>query len=98
MATKKTSIADLEQQYLEAEKNFHLRREQFEAAKKEEEEVKRVKLAEEKQKRYGAVMDAYEEFEKLKTEYINDYGCFSFESTTSSGDKRGLYIKPIVWL
>ena len=97
MATKKTNVEELEQQYLEAEKNFNLLREQFEAAKREEEEVKKAKLAEEKQKRYGAVMDAYEEFEKLKTEYINDYGCFSFESTTSSGDRHGLYINPIVW-
>ena len=76
MATKKTNISELEQQYLEAEKNFKALREQFETAKREEEEARRAKLEVEQQQRYEAIVDAYEKFEKLKTEYVNDYGYF----------------------
>ena len=76
MTTKKTNIEELRQQCLEAEKNFKTLREQFEAAKKEEEEVKQAKLAAEKQKRYDEVVEAYEKFAKLKAAYVDDYGYF----------------------
>ena len=87
MATKKTSIADLEQQYLEAEKNFHLLREQFEAAKREEEEAKRAKLEAERQQRYDAVIDAYNQFETLRNKFRDDYGSFVFK--TEKAGKNG---------
>lgn len=86
MATKKTNISEIEQQYLEAKKNFELLHKQFEAAKKEEEEAKKAKLAAEKQKRYDAVVDAYDKFEKLRTNFVNDYGSFTFK--TKSADEK----------
>ena len=46
----------------------------------EEEEAKRVKLEAEKQKRYDEVVDAYKQFDKLKSEYIDDYGSFVFKT------------------
>ena len=76
MTTKKINIGELEQQCLEAEKNFKLIRDQLEAAKKEEEESKRVKLEAEKQQRYNDVIDAYRKFTELKDAYVNDYGYF----------------------
>ena len=76
MATKKINIEELEQQCLEAEKNFKLLREQFEAAKKEEEEARQAKLEAEKQQRYNDVIDAYRKFTELKDAYVNDYGYF----------------------
>lgn len=79
MTTKKINIEELERQCLEAEKNFKLLREQFETAKKEEEEAKQAKLEAEKQKRCDEVIDAYKKFEALKTAYVDDYGYFSWK-------------------
>ena len=81
MATKKIDIAELEKQCLEAEKISKTLREQFEAAKKEEEEEKRAKLEAEKQKRYDAVIDAYNRFADLKSKFVDDYGSFMFKTT-----------------
>ena len=81
MATKKINISELEQQCLEAENNFKLLREQFEAAKREEEEAKQAKLEAEKQKRYDDVVEAYERFAKLKSAYVDDYGYFYAKHT-----------------
>lgn len=80
MATKKTNISELEQQYIEAEKNFKFLREQLEAAKREEEVEKKAKLEAEKQKRYDEVVDAYKKFDRLKSEYIDNYGAFVFKT------------------
>ena len=79
---KKLDIKELEKQYLEAEKTFKMLKEQFDEAKKEEEEAKKAKLEAEKQKRYDAILDAYKEFEKLRSEYVDDYGYFTFETST----------------
>ena len=81
MATKKEyTIEELEQQYLEAEKNYNLVRNKLEAAKKEEEEIKKAKLTAEKEVRYKEVIDAYDNFEELKNKFVEDYGAFSFRS------------------
>jgi hypothetical protein len=56
-------------------------REQFEAAKREEEEAKQAKLEAEKQKRYDEVVEAYERFAKLKAAYVDDYGYFYAKHT-----------------
>lgn len=82
---KKLNIEELEKQYLEAEKNFKKLKEQFNEAKKVEEEAKKAKLEAEKQARYDAVIEAYKQFEKLRTEYVDDYGRFTFERK-SRGD------------
>ena len=83
MATKKTTIEELEQKYLESEKTTKLLLEQFLQAKREEEEKKKAKLEAEKNARYKEVVDAYDNFEELRSKYVEDYGEFTFE--TDSG-------------
>ena len=80
MATKKMSISELEQQYLEAEKNFNTLREQYAQAKKEEEEAKQAKLAAEKEYRHKEVINAYENFKELENKFVKDYGSFEFKT------------------
>lgn len=79
MSTKR-DIKELEKQCLEAEKIFKTLQEQLAQAMKEEEEAKKAKLAAEKQKRYDAVVSAYEKFEELRTKYVDDYGSFTFKT------------------
>ena len=81
MATKKTNVEELEQQYLESEKTTKMLLEKFLQAKKEEEEKKKAKLEAEKQKRYDEVVDAYEKFAELKSKFVDDYGSFMFKTT-----------------
>ena len=78
-------INELEQQCIEAEKLYQELKAQYDAAKKAEEEAKKAKLAEEKTARYDAVVNAYYDFEKLKDEYIKDYGFFSFDTDGKNG-------------
>jgi DNA polymerase II large subunit len=52
--------------------------------KTEEKEKKRAKLEAEKKARHKEVTDAYENFEELKTKYVNDYGSFTFERTKNA--------------
>jgi hypothetical protein len=81
---KKLTVDELEKKYLEAEKVFQDLKEQFILAKKEEEESKQAKLMAEKGARYKEVIDAYENFEELRSKYVDDYGYFTFE--TKSGN------------
>ena len=83
---KKLDIKELEKQYLEAEKQFKILKERLEEAKKEEEEAKKVKLEAERQSRYDAIIDAYERFEKLRSDYVDDYGYFTFATTNKVSD------------
>ena len=46
------------------------------------------KLAEEKEERYEEVIKAYKKYEKLKNEYVDDYGYFTFETKDK---KNGAY-------
>lgn len=85
MSTKK-DIKELEKQCLEAEKIFKTLQEQLTQAKKEEEEAKKAKLAAEKQKRYDAIVSAYERFEELRTKYVDDYGSFTFKTKKENYD------------
>lgn len=92
MSTKKNlTIEELEEQYLKAEENFKAAREQLTQAKKEEEEIKKAKLAEEKQTRYDEIMAAYKHFEKLRSAYVDDYGYFTFESTKATNDPHSWF-------
>ena len=77
---KKLTIKELEKQYLEAEKNFKKIKEQFDQAKKEEEDAKKAKLEAERETRYNEIITVYKHFEKLRNEYVDDYGYFTFES------------------
>ena len=44
----------------------------------EEEEIKKAKLAAEKYTRYEEVMNAYDNFEELRSKFVEDYGHFTF--------------------
>lgn len=81
---KKFTIEELEKQCLKAEKTFQDLKEQLILAKKEEEESRQAKLMAEKSARYKEVIDAYENFEELRSKYVDDYGYFTFE--TKSGN------------
>jgi hypothetical protein len=43
----------------------------------------RDKLAAEKETRYKEVIDAYENFEELRSKYVEDYGSFTFKTTSN---------------
>ena len=88
---KKLDIKELEKQCLEAEKNFKTLHEQLTQAKREEEEIKKAKLEAERELRYSAVIDAYKKFEKLRIEYVDDYGYFTFETNNKKGDSHSWY-------
>lgn len=92
MANKKElTLKELEAQCLEAEKIFKKLHEQLDQARKEEAEIKKQKLEAEREARYKAVVDAYKTFEKLRSEYVNDYGYFTFESSNNKGDSHSWF-------
>ena len=88
---KKLAIEELERQYLDAEKNYKKLKEQFDQAKKEEEDAKKAKLEAEKQARYDEIITDYKHFEKLRSEYVDDQGYFTFETTSKKGDSHSWY-------
>lgn len=53
-----------------------------EKKKIEEEAAQKAKLAAEKDARYKEVVDAYENFEELRSKFVDDYGYFTFETET----------------
>ena len=69
----KFTIEELEEQYKALG-------EELEARKKAAVEERRAKLAAEKETRYKEVVQAYENFENLRTDFVNDYGYFTFRS------------------
>ena len=52
----------------------------------EEEAKQKAKLAAEKEARYKEVVDAYENFEELRSKYVDDYGSFTFKATKEDED------------
>jgi hypothetical protein len=52
----------------------------------EEEAKHKAKLAAEKEDRYLEVVHAYENFEELRSKYVDDYGRFTFEPKCTDGD------------
>jgi hypothetical protein len=73
---QKFTIEELEAQYeaLGAE---------IESRKKAYAEERNAKLRAEKEARYKGVIDAYENFEELRTKYVEDYGSFTFKATSN---------------
>lgn len=57
--------------------------EDLEAELERREQEEKNKLKAEKDARYKEVIDAYENFEELRSKYVDDYGQFTFE--TDSG-------------
>lgn len=47
--------------------------------KKEKEEARRAQILAEKEARYKEVIGAYENFEELRSKYVDDYGSFTFK-------------------
>lgn len=80
---KKINIEELEKEYLEAEKCLKALNEKLTKARKAEEEAKLAKLRAEKEARYKEVIDAYENFEELRSKYVDDYGGFTFKTAGS---------------
>lgn len=84
MAKKDYTIEELQAQYdaLGAE---------LESRKKAAEEERMAKLLAEKTARYDAVVEAYDRFEKLRSEYVEDYGKFTFTKTSDDGNYRWVF-------
>ena len=57
-----------------------------EKIKKEKEKARKAKLAAEKDARYKEVIHAYENFEELRSKFVDDYGSFTFK-TENKGDE-----------
>lgn len=67
-----------------------------EEKKKIEEEVKqKAKLAAEKETRYKEVLDAYENFEELKSKFVEDYGSFTFKHGINDDEICDLILKSL---
>ena len=52
-----------------------------ELARRDQEEQE--KLIAEKEARYKEVIDAYENFEELRSKFVEDYGSFTFKTTSN---------------
>lgn len=73
----------------ELEAKYRALGEELEARKRAEAEERRARLKAEQDVRYKEVIDAYENFEELRSKYVDDYGYFTFNSdgiTFSLGD------------
>ena len=54
---------------------------EMELERREQEEKDKLKA--EKDARYKEVIDAYENFEELRSTYVEDYGSFTFKTTSN---------------
>lgn len=73
---KKLTIEELEAKYKALG-------EELEARKKAEAEERNAKLRAVKDARYKEVINAYENFEELRSKYVEDYGSFTFKTTSN---------------
>ena len=79
MSTKKEyTIEELEAQYNKTEESQRVLKEQIEQKKREEENLRKARLALEKENRKNEVNDAFENYKTLLEAYINDYGVYSY--------------------
>lgn len=56
---------------------------EIDAELKRREQEEKNKLRAEKDARYKEVVDSYENFEELRTKYVEDYGSFTFKTTNN---------------
>ena len=75
----------------ELEATYKALGEELEARKKAEAEERNAKLKAEKDARYKEVIDAYKQFEKLRSNYVDDYGYFTFEAKSKDGDSHSWF-------
>jgi hypothetical protein len=57
----------------------------------EEAEAKKAKLAAEKETRFKEVVEAYKHADALRDAVVEDYGYFTFETTSKKGDSHSWY-------
>lgn len=57
--------------------------EDIEAELERREQERQDILVAEKETRYKEVIDAYENFEELRAQYVEDYGSFTFKTTSN---------------
>jgi hypothetical protein len=81
---KKFTIEELEKQYKALG-------EELEARKKAETEARNAKLKAEREARYKEVIHAYENFEELRSKYIDDYGVFTFTKNSCTPSMWDLF-------
>lgn len=81
MKNEEKTLEELQAELETAKKAYELIQQKFDAQKKNEEEAKQEKLRAEKDARYKEVIDAYENFEELRSKYVDDYGSFTFKTT-----------------
>jgi len=55
----------------------------LEAELERREQEEKDKLRAEKEIRYKEVLDAYENFEELRVKFVEDYGSFTFKTTSN---------------
>ena len=84
MASKKDfTIEELKKMYENALKESNSLGEMLKQKEKEEEERRQAQLALEKETRKKEVDEAFEAYNKLLKEYIEDYGTYSMKTDTS---------------
>ena len=81
---KKFTIEELEAKYKALG-------EELEARKKAEAEERNAKLKAERDARYKEVIHAYENFEELRSKFVEDYGYFTFETTNKNKDSHSWF-------
>lgn len=86
MSDKKMNAKELELECLKAEETLKALHEQLDKAKKEEEEIKQEKLRAEKEVRQKELDEAFEKWDKLRKEFIRDYGYYSTSTSESFKD------------
>lgn len=81
---KEYTLAELEAQYEKTEASQRALKVQIEQKYREEERLKHLKLAKDKDARKKEVDDAIVNCKKLIKKYIDDYGGYSFNSTNDN--------------
>lgn len=85
MSKNNASIEELERQYRELG-------EMIDKRKKEEESRKQEQLAKEKESRRLEIADKQEELLKLIAAFVEDYGCYHYETDIDSNDDEWPYL------
>ncbi len=83
---KEYTIEELEAQYKKAEESQKALKQQIEQKKKEAAELRKAKLALEKNQRLKEIDETFEQYTKLLKAYINDYGVYPLSANENAFD------------
>lgn len=83
MKNEEKTLKELQAELETAKKAYELIQQKVNAQQKAEAEERAAKLKAEKDARYKEVIDAYENFEGLREKYVDDYGSFTFKTTSN---------------